>query len=97
MFIPGEGRVIAWCCNYGMCGERIEMRRGVNPQKRLSVLPHELRLFPGSLQKASTVDMYTDVDFYINKGKMRTKPHTELLSDLLGSSVGALSSQSFTM
>lgn len=87
MFIPGEGWVIAWCCNYGMCGERIEMRRGVNPQKRLSVL----------LQKASTVDMYADVDFYINKGKMRTQPHTELLSDLLGSSVGALSSQSFTM
>lgn len=28
---------------------------------------------------------------------MKTQPHTELLSDLLGSSVGALSSQSFTM
>lgn len=77
MFIPGVCWVIAWCCNYGTCGERTEMRRGLNPQKKgFSALPHELRLLPGSLQQTSTVDMYTDVDFISTKGKWKHN-HTQ--------------------
>lgn len=72
MFIPGVCWVIAWCCNYALCGERTEMRRGVNPQKKkgdFSVLSHEIRLLPGCRQQTRTVDMYTNDDFISTKGK----------------------------
>lgn len=80
MFIPGVCWVIAWCCNYGACGERTGMGWGVNPRKKgFSVLPHELRLLPGSLQQSRTVDMYTNVDFISTKGKWKHN-HTQSYS-----------------